>query len=240
MDGQYVAILVFCIIAMLAILAFPFLFPEERKEAPATCTEYPGQTEIVLPSPDYQGENLETTLENRRSVREYSSEEITLEELSVLLWAGDGTTSESGFRTAPSAGALYPVDLYLVPNRVENASCGIYRYLPEEHKLVLVKEGRFNDELYGMSYNQAHVRDGAAVVVLVGVPDRISWKYQERWRDFILIEAGHIAQNMLLEAVSLGIEAVPVGGFETGRVGRLLELEDRETVYMVVLGKSKS
>ncbi|MBD3390144.1 SagB/ThcOx family dehydrogenase [Candidatus Micrarchaeota archaeon] len=212
--------------------------PAEEEVVGVECSSNPAQSEIILPEPDYSGIGVEKAIGKRRSVREYSVENITLEELSMLLWAGQGTTSEWGGRAAPSAGALYPIELYVVPNRVEGVYCGIYKYLPGEHKLVLVQEGDFREKVAGAALGQECVWNAAAVIVMTSVQERTAVKYGERSELYIAMEAGHISENILLEAVSLGLGAVPVGGFSTEEIDGILGVEEGESsLYIAVVGK---
>ncbi|MFP3949560.1 MAG: SagB/ThcOx family dehydrogenase [Candidatus Micrarchaeia archaeon] len=210
----------------------------EKEVVGMECSSNPAQSEINLPEPDYSGSSVEEAIRERRSVREYTGENITLEELSMLLWAGQGTTSEWGGRAAPSAGALYPIELYVVPNKVEGVYCGIYKYIPEEHKLVLVQEGDFREEVAAAALGQECVRDAAAVIVMTAVRERTAAKYGERADLYIAMEAGHISENLLLEAVSLGMGAVPIGGFVPEEMDRFLRVEEGETsIYINAIGK---
>ncbi len=240
MNREYYTVLLLTVmlIAALVLLQSVAQMPKEDMIIEATCADYPQQSRIALPEPDLKGKALEDAIKERRSVRNYSSEELSLHELSMLLWAGDGITSEEGLRSAPSAGGLYPIDLYVVPSRVENASCGLYRYVQKDHELILVKEGKFSGQLYGVSYGQSHVRDAAALMLLVATPERTTEKYGDVGDDYVLMEAGHIAQNMLLEAVSLGLGAVPVGGFDREAADRILSLDERQdAIYLVAVGR---
>lgn len=212
--------------------------PAEEEVVGMECNSNPAQSEIILPEPDYSGISVEEAIGKRRSVREYTGENITLKELSVLLWAGQGTTSEWGGRAAPSAGALYPVELYVVPNRVDGVYCGIYKYIPEEHKLVLVQEGDFREEVAEAALGQEWVQNAAAVIVMTSVRERTAVKYGERSDLYIAMEAGHISENILLEAVSLGLGAVPVGGFSTEEMDGVLGVEEGESsLYITAVGK---
>jgi SagB-type dehydrogenase family enzyme len=228
--------LIIALITIAFIIGFTVILSSQPEQnLSVTCTQYPNQSRIALLDPNFEGIALEKAIAERRSVREYSEDEITQDELSMLLWAGSGITDESGFRTAPSAGALYPIDLYIVPNRVENISCGMYRYVPQDHELVLVKEGQFAEKIYELSYNQGYVKNAGVIILLAATPERTTAKYGEEGKKYVLMEAGHIAQNILLQAVSLDLGAVPIGGFDKSGVSELLELES-EVVYMVLVG----
>jgi SagB-type dehydrogenase family enzyme len=236
MNREYYIVLVLAI-AFITLFIIINVAPAEETVIAASCTNNPDQSRIALPEPDFKGALLEEAIEKRRSERDYSEKEISLAEASMLLWAGGGITDEHGFRTAPSAGALYPIDIYLVPNRVENASCGVYRYMPDEHELVLVKEGEFSEGFYNASYGQKHIRDAALLIVMVSTPERTTSKYGEIGKAYILIEAGHIAQNILLEGTSLGIKTTPVGGFEREKADDIIGLEEGKSIYMITVGK---
>ena len=226
------------LLSLIFISAFVLLQIQEQPAAekvPVTCSKNPEQSRIVLPEPDYRGKVLEDAILERRTMRDYSAEELSIQEISMILWAGQGITDEAGLRAAPSAGATYPIDLYVIPNRIENISCGIYRYVPGEHSLILVKEGEFSEEMYALSYGQAHVRDAATLVVFSATPERTTGKYGEKGMDFIFMEAGHIAQNMLLESVSLDLKAGPVGSFDKNGVDELLGTG--ESIYLIAVGK---
>ncbi|NYZ61042.1 SagB/ThcOx family dehydrogenase [Candidatus Micrarchaeota archaeon] len=193
---------------------------------------------MVLPPPNYTGLSVEEAIAERRSVREYSNEGISLQELSQILWAAQGITDEGGKRAAPSAGALYPIELYIVPSRIEGLSCGIYHYVPSGHKLVLFKEGNFSEGVYHASNGQQHVRDAAAVIIFTAVRERTAQKYGESADTLIAMEAGHISENILLQSVSLDLGAVPVGGFDQGALDQLLGINGtgESSLYLNCIG----
>jgi SagB-type dehydrogenase family enzyme len=236
MDKYYIVlVLALALIAAYVIVQLAFV---EEVVFPATCSDDSQQSRILLPEPEFKGMALEDAIAGRRSERDFSSEEMALSELSMLLWAGSGITGGQELRSAPSAGALYPIDIYVVPGRVVGASCGMYRYLPESHELALVKEGNFSKELYEASYGQPHIRNAAVLLVLISAPEKTVSKYGEAGEDYVLIEAGHIAQNILLQAESLGIKSVPVGGFDRQAAAASLGIgRDKETIYIIAAGK---
>lgn len=194
---------------------------------------------ISLPEPQTDGEtSVEQALSHRRSVRSYTSEPLTLAEVSQLLWSAQGITSGQGFRTSPSAGALYPLELYVVAGNVTDLQPGIYRYLPSEHKLTRVTSGDRRQELAEAALGQACLRDGAAVFVFSAVPERTTQRYGERGIRYIHMEAGHAAQNLLLQVVALDLGAVVVGAFRDDRVERVVGMEpDEEALYLVPVGR---
>ncbi|MCK9230622.1 MAG: SagB/ThcOx family dehydrogenase [Syntrophales bacterium] len=196
---------------------------------------------ISLPKPAFRGMILEEVLEQRRSVRRFSTRGITRAELGQLLFAGQGITQHlrgRDLRTAPSAGATYPLELYAVVHSVEGLPRGIYRYLPEFHSLSVQKQGDFADPLTRACLGQEWIETADVALVITAVPDRILNSYGNRSTRYIYMEAGHTAQNILLEAVSLGLGGVPIGAFRDGDVNNIMALDgERETVvYLVTLG----
>jgi SagB-type dehydrogenase family enzyme len=186
-------------------------------------------TEIPLPDPVKTGRaSVEEALQMRRSVRSYSRDPITLQELSQLLWAAQGITDPAGYRTAPSAGALYPLELTVAVARVEDLDPGIYRYRPPDHTLNRLATGNVTDALFRAALSQSAVRDAAAVIVISAVPARTTGKYGQRGMRYVYMEAGHAGQNIYLQAESLNIGTVSIGAFDDGEVGRIMNLEKGE------------
>ncbi|MCS7144895.1 MAG: SagB/ThcOx family dehydrogenase [Archaeoglobaceae archaeon] len=193
---------------------------------------------IKLPEPSYDGnKSLEKSLMERRSIREYSGEPLTLKELSQLLWAGQGITDPRGFRTAPSAGALYPLELFVVIGRVEGIEEGVYRYIPEKHALVKVLDGDKREELSAIAVGQKCVKDAAIDIVITAIYERTTVKYKERGIRYVHFEVGHSAQNILLQAAALDLGAVPVGAFDDERLKELLKLSVEQPLYIIAIGK---
>jgi len=191
--------------------------------------------EIQLPQPKTKGVvSLEEAIAQRRSVRDFSAKELGLDEISQLLWAAQGITSrKAGFslRAAPSAGALYPMELYLL------SKDGLFHYLPEGHKLEVFSAKDLRGPLADACLGQAAVRKAAAVIVICGVAERITGKYAERGIRYMHIEAGHIAQNIHLEAVALGLASVPIGAFNDAEVDKILGLaKGCHTFYIIPVG----
>jgi SagB-type dehydrogenase family enzyme len=178
--------------------------------------QQPGVT--VLPAPDTNGRvSLEQALLRRRSIREYGTQELTEAEVSQLLWAAQGITGPGGLRTAPSAGALYPLELYLATRT------GLHHYEPRGHRLVRSSGEDPRRALSRAAHGQAAVADAPAVFVITAVPARTAAKYgEERGARYVQLEAGHAAENLLLEAVALGLGGVPIGAFDDGAILRAL------------------
>jgi SagB-type dehydrogenase family enzyme len=190
---------------------------------------------ISLPEPDHgSGIDVEEALAERRSVRDYSPDPLTLQEISQLLWAAQGVTGTDGERTAPSAGALYPIDLYLAVGNVEDLAPGLYKYRPETHTLAIVAEEDLRKELAAAALDQECVRDGAVAIIITAVYKRTTRKYGERGRRYVHMEAGHVAQNIYIQAASLGLGTVMIGAFEDDDVTTILDLPKTEAALGIL------
>lgn len=182
-----------------------------------------------LPEPQYTGKlSIEETLLKRRSVRDYKDDHVTLAEVSQLLWAAQGITAPGGFRTAPSAGALYPLEIYVVAGNVDDLPDGVYKYKPHRHELVRILEGDKRAELCSAALGQSCIKDGSAVIVFSAIYERTTGKYGERGVRYAHIETGHAVQNVYLQAVSLNLGTVVVGAFYDSEVKRVINMERRE------------
>jgi SagB-type dehydrogenase family enzyme len=194
---------------------------------------------ITLPPPRLAGDqSLESLLQQRRSVRAYSDEAMSLEELGQLLWAAQGITHSEGLRTAPSAGALYPLELFLVVGHVKNADQGIYHYDPKGHRLRQVAHRDIRQPLAQAALSQSWVREAAAVLVFTAVVERTTVKYGQRGIRYVHMEVGHAAQNVFLQAEALGVATVVVGAFDEQAVIEVLDLPSNMQPFMLMpLGK---
>lgn len=180
---------------------------------------------IQLPAPARTGSAaLEELLERRRSVRGFAPRPLSLAEVGQLAWAAQGVTHRDGLRTAPSAGALYPLELYVVAGAVEGLAPGVYGYVPAGHGLGLVSAGDPRQPLATAAFGQAWVAGAPVIFVLAGEYERTTRKYAERGRRYVHLEAGHAAQNLLLQAVALGLAGVVVGAFDDAAVASVLGL----------------
>jgi SagB-type dehydrogenase family enzyme len=180
---------------------------------------------VALPKPAEAGEmSLEQSLSRRRSVREYGDAAIELSEISQLLWAAQGITDPQGYRTAPSAGALYPLELYVVAGRVQGLAAGVYHYEPENHHLVKTAGNDQRKRLARAALSQSWVGEAAAVVVFAAVYERTTRKYGERGIRYVHMETGHAAENLFLQAAALHLATVVVGAFDDDEVARVLHL----------------
>jgi len=186
---------------------------------------------LNLPSPRLKGDmSLEEAIAKRRSIRSYSPTPLTLEEISQLLWAAQGITEPNrGLRTAPSAGATYPYEVYVVTNE------GVFHYLPKGHKLEKIKEGNIRADLTASAMGQAWVGDAGAVFILSAIYERTA-RYGERAKLYVHLEGGHIAQNIHLQAVALKLGSVPIGAFNPERVKDVTGIPEGEVVYLIPVG----
>lgn len=186
-----------------------------------------------LPAPTLSGSrSLEEILASRRSVRDFDSEPLTQSEIGQLLWAAQGITDPHGYRTAPSAGALYPLELYLAIRD------GVFHYHPASHELETLGTEDSRQQLFQAALHQEPVRQAPAVFVLTAVYERTAGKYGEvRTPRYVHLETGHAAQNLLLQATALGLGAVPIGAFHDDAVQAALGLPaDHRPLYLIPVG----
>ena len=190
---------------------------------------------VKLPPARSEGHvSIESVLSLRRSVRSYSKQPLSLNDLSQLLWAAQGINSRDIRRTAPSAGALYPLELYLVAGLTTDILPGVYRYSSEQHSLILIKESDQRRALSGAALNQECIAAAPACFVITGVYRRTAKKYGERARRYVQLEAGHASENILLQAVALKLGTVVVGAFDDQEVQRVLALPAEHEPLLVI------
>jgi SagB-type dehydrogenase family enzyme len=194
---------------------------------------------IPLPEPaPTSGTSIEEALRTRRSVRDFPPIPLKLAEVSQLLWAAQGITNPQGLRAAPSAGALYPLEVYLVAGDVDNLAAGVYKYEPRRHELRLVIVGDKRTDLYRAALQQETIRDAPAALVFGAVYERTTQKYSERGRQYVHMEVGHAAQNVVLQAVSLKLGTVVMGAFNEERVREALSMTDEVVpLYIMPIGR---
>jgi SagB-type dehydrogenase family enzyme len=209
---------------------------------PEVYNEYPGSKRIQLPPFDsVKTGTVADALKKRKSVRHYSGKPISMEELSFLLWAAGGIQrSERGFefRTAPSAGALYPVETYLFIDAVESLDPGLYHYSVKSHALEELRLGQFGHEITMAALNQKMCLDAAVVFFWTAVFQRSKWKYEERAYRYIYLDAGHMAENLALGATSIGLGTCQIGALFDGEVNEILGVDGTEesVIYMSLVG----
>jgi len=215
------------------------LLKPNENETGLTMTEN-SPISFLLPAPEIKGDmSVEEALESRRSRRNFNDKALSAEQLSQILWAAYGITEPGrGLRTAPSAGAIYPLEVYAVVGNVENIEAGLYKYDPTDHKIILVKSGDIRDELSAAALNQAMIKTAPSTIVYTAVFDRIEERYGERGRErYVFIEIGHSAQNIYLQAEAMGLGTCAIGAFTDDRVKELLDLPTDETpLYFLPVG----
>ncbi len=184
---------------------------------------------MQLPEPMLDGDvSLERTIHKRRTVRSFDRKALTLKQFSQLLWAAQGITETGGFkRAAPSAGALYPMDIYAVVGRdcIEKVDPGVYHYSPADHTLSLVQEGDRRKDVAGASLWQMWMANAPLTLVITAEYSRIMGKYGQRGVRYAMIEAGHIGQNIFLQCQGMGLEAGIVGAFEDEKVVQVMGIK---------------
>jgi SagB-type dehydrogenase family enzyme len=197
-------------------------------------------SEIDLPDPNVKGTvSLEEALQQRRSIRRFSVDSLTLAEVSQILWATQGQTSDTGGRTAPSAGALYPLETYLITGHVNGLNPGVYKYYPDKHAISLVITGDIREPLSSSALGQESVKESAVCLLIAGIYKKTTEKYGERGIRYVQMEAGHAAQNACLQVTALGLGSVTVGAFTDEKVKEVAGLAlDEIPLYLIPIGRN--
>ena len=187
---------------------------------------------VHLPDPSLSGPvPLERAIAGRQSVRQFTGEPLTAAEISQLLWSAQGISRGWGGRTAPSAGALYPLELYVA------TPDGFYHYIPDGHLMDTLSREDLRPAIWRASLRQSSIRQAPAVFVFTAVYERTAAKYGDRAERYVLLEAGHAAQNLLLQAVALDLTAVPIGAFYDDQLSEGLSLPaDEAPLYVIPVG----
>lgn len=196
--------------------------------------------EYKLSEPVKKGDmSIEEAIAGRRSIRTYREEKIGENDISQLLWAAQGITDEAtGFRTVPSAGALYPLEIYVATAMVEGIEAGLYKYNPSSHSLILKKKGDLREGICSVSFWQDSIRKAAVVIIYCAVFKRTYSRYKDRAAQYVYIETGHAAQNVYLQAEALNLGSVAIGAFYDDGVKKVLDLPgEEEPVYLMPIGK---
>lgn len=195
---------------------------------------------IALPKPKVKGFiSVEEVLDKRRSIRQFLKTPLNIYELSQILWAAYGTNTKDGKKTTPSAGATYPLEIYIVAKNFEDLKEGLYKYISENHSLKVLKEGDFLNQLAETTYQPEMCKNAAALLVITSVNERTTSVYGQRGMRYIYMEAGHSAQNISLQGVALGIGSVLVGAFDDSKVSNALSLKRGEMpLYIIPIGKT--
>lgn len=197
---------------------------------------------LVLPIPALKGTvSVEEAIKLRRSVRKYSSEPLTIQEVSQLLWAAQGITDpNTGFRAAPSAGATYPLEVYLIvgKNGVTGLEEGVYRYIPHGHKLEQTLKEDVRPKLVLAALGQDFIGKAPINIVITAVYERTTYRYGERGIRYVHMEVGHVGQNLHLQGVALGLGMVMVGAFFDDQVHSILNLpKNQKPLYIIPVGR---
>jgi SagB-type dehydrogenase family enzyme len=195
----------------------------------------------IRPLDQKGGKSLWDAVAQRRSIREFSDEFVTFGELSQMIWATQGITLKVqgfDFRASPSAGALYPIETYLVANRVEEIPSGLYHYDVREAQLTLLREGRFGAELSQAGLGQEMLEEAACVFVWTAIVPRSKWKYRERGYRYIYMDVGHIGQTLYLAATALDLGCCTVGAFFDEEVDRVIGADGKNevSIYLGAVG----
>ncbi len=228
--------------------------PAQSQGKPQPPYEIPleeGMPLIDLPDPDtldLGGFDLRTAIEMRRSVRQYSQDTLSLEELSYLLWLTQGVQKISEkrqvtLRTVPSAGCRHPFETYLSINRVAGLEAGLYRYVASQHKLAALQLGdSFNTHLTEVCLGQRQVGTSAVTFIWAAVPERTTWRYSERSYRYLYLDAGHVCQNLHLAAESINCGICAIGAYNDDAADQLMGFHPPEmfVIYMASLGRKAS
>jgi SagB-type dehydrogenase family enzyme len=207
---------------------------ENREDDMLTPTQSSTQAPVDLPPPVESTVPVDVALRRRRSVREFTDDPLTRADMGQLLWAAQGVTADWGGRTAPSAGALYPLELYGITAE------GAHRYLPVGHRTETVHQRDLRPELMAAALDQEAIAAAPLVVAVIVVPDRTAATYGDRARRYVDLEAGHATQNLLLQAVALDLAAVTIGAFDDRAVTSVLDLASgHEPRYLVPVGRAR-
>lgn len=214
----------------------------EWSKKPDTYKRYPDKPRIALPRPQTEGgPPLWQILSARRSVRDFEPRPVADHQVSQLLWAAQGITAEQfgyKFRTVPSAGALYPVETYLIVNQVEGIARGVYHYNVEEHGLEQLREGDYRVTIARAALDQRVGYDAGLVLAWTAVFERCKWKYKQRAFRYVYLDAGHIAQTVALAAVGMGLGSCQIAALYDEEVNDLLGVDgvEESAIYLTVVG----
>ncbi len=190
---------------------------------------------MKLPKPNERGMvSIEEVLHQRRSVRDYKKTSMSLKEVSQLLWAGSGRNAYR--RTAPSAGATYPLEIYLIAGEIEGLEAGVYRYSIPTHGLENTKEQDVRKALCRAALEQRMIERAPMSLVIAADYHRTTSHYGQRGVRYVHMEVGHVGQNVSLQAIALKMGTVMIGAFDDQRVKEILEIEE-EPLYIIPVGK---
>ena len=196
---------------------------------------------IKLPSPNPQGKtSVEAAISKRRSVRRFRAQPLSLAQLSQLLWSAQGITGSGGRRAVPSAGATYPLEIFVVvgAHGIENLAAGLYHYQVDNHSLSLHLSGDLRQKLADAALGQSLIANCPVVIVVCALHPRTAYRYGRRGERYVHMEVGHVGQNLSLQAVALGLATVMIGAFEDEEVSKALKIEEQiKPLYIIPVGE---
>lgn len=223
---------------------------DQQKGLPQPPLEAPVEDKfelIDLPSPkllDLDSVDIRKHFEKRSSTRSFSSETLTLEELSYLLWCTQGVKRvlprNATLRTVPSAGARHAFETYLLINRVDGLETGLYRFLAMDHKLAKINvNSEITKKITGACLNQRFVSDSAITFIWTAVAYRMTWRYQERGYRYLYLDAGHVCQNLYLASEAIDCGTCAIGAFDDDKLNKILGLDGKEkfVLYIAAMGR---
>jgi SagB-type dehydrogenase family enzyme len=192
---------------------------------------------MKLPEPKYTSNiSVEEAMLKRRSVRSYKDKALTVEEVSQILWSVQGKTAEWGGRTVPSAGATYPLEIYLVAGKVEGIEPGVYHYNPANHSITIKKQSDVRSKLAIAALGQEYIAKAPISIVISAIYERTTRRYGERGIRYVYMEAGHAGQNCHLQCETMGLGTVMIGAFDDEEVKRVLGIAEAP-LYIMPVGK---
>ena len=193
---------------------------------------------IPLPKPSLDGKvSVEKAIKERRTIRDFKDRLLSLNHLSQLLWAAQGVTDPNGMkRAAPSAGALFPLDIYVIVGEkgVKGTEAGVYHYLPRTHEILLIAKGDLRKEVASASLQQMWMVQASVIFIITAEYKRNAWKYAERGIRYALIEVGHVGQNLFLQAEAMGLGAGIVGAFNDLEVSKVAGLPPKHEPLLIM------
>ena len=197
---------------------------------------------IKLPEPKFKSSiSIEEAINKRRSIRKFDDSPLEINEISQLLWAAQGINTSDGRRTVPSAGATYPLEIYLASRKINGLDKGLYKYNPQSHSLIPIKYGDISSDIANSTLQKNIIYSATAIFIITADFERTTSVYGSRGNIYVYFEVGHAAQNLSLQAVGLKIGSVMIGAFDEKELKRLLGLPINETpLYIIPCGKTKT
>lgn len=209
---------------------------------PKIYKKYPSSKTFSLPNIDQmQTLSFDQTVKNRRSIRNYKQKNLTIMQLSYLLWISTGIQRKQQgyeFRNAPSAGALYPIETYIHANNVENLQIGLYHYDIKNHNLEQLSKQNQSEEITKACLGQKMPTNAQLTLIWTAIFQRTKWKYKQRAYRYIYLDAGHIAQNLALCASAIGLGSCQIGAFYDNEINKILQIDGKNesTIYLSTVG----